>query len=71
MAKNFLVDLNLNQNEVQNGVIQNLPSDPSNPIKGQVYFNTTTNRFRCYNGTTWDEMGTGGGTVEEVYGAGG
>ena len=66
MAKNFLVDLNLNQNEVQNGVIQNLPSDPSNPIKGQVYFNTTTNRFRCYNGTTWDEMGTGGGTVTSV-----
>lgn len=66
MAKNFLVDLNLNQNEVQNGVIQNLPSDPSNPIKGQVYFNTTTNRFRCFNGTTWDEMGTGGGTVTSV-----
>ena len=66
MAKNFLVDLNLNQNEVQNGVIQNLPSDPSNPIKGQVYFNTTTNKFRCYNGTTWDEMGTGGGTVTSV-----
>ena len=66
MAKNFLVDLNLNQNEVQNGVMQNLPSDPSNPIKGQVYFNTTTNKFRCYNGTTWDEMGTGGGTVTSV-----
>ena len=66
MAKNFLVDLNLNQNEVQNGVIQNLPSDPSNPIKGQVYFNTTTNKFRCYNGITWDEMGTGGGTVTSV-----
>ena len=46
MAKNFLVDLNLNQNEVQNGVMQNLPSDPSNPIKGQVYFNTTTNKFK-------------------------
>ena len=66
MAKNFLVDLNLNQNEVQNGVIQNLASDPANPIKGQVYFNTTTNKFRCYNGTTWDEMGTGGGTVTSV-----
>ena len=66
MAKNFLVDLNLNQNEVQNGVIQNLASDPSNPIKGQVYFNTTTNKFRCFNGTTWDEMGTGGGTVTSV-----
>lgn len=66
MAKSFLVDLNLNKNELQNAVIQNLASDPSNPFKGQTYFNTTTNRFRVYNGTTWDEMGTGGGTVTSV-----
>ena len=66
MAKSFLTDLNLNQNELQNAVIQNLASDPSNPYPGQTYFNTTTNRFRVYNGTTWDEMGTGGGTVTSV-----
>ena len=66
MAKNFLVDINLNKNELQNGVMQNLASDPSNPVKGQVYFNTTTNRFRVYTGTEWDEMGTGGGTVTSV-----
>lgn len=66
MAKQFLVDLNLNQNEIQNGVIQNLASNPSNPLPGQVYFNTTTNRFRVWTGTQWDEMGTGGGTVTSV-----
>ncbi len=66
MAKNFLVDINLNKNELQNGVIQNLASDPSNPVPGQVYFNTTTNRFRVYTGSDWDEMGTGGGTVTSV-----
>lgn len=66
MAKSFLTDLNLNQNELQNAVIQNLASDPSSPYPGQTYFNTTTNRFRVYNGTTWDEMGTGGGTVTSV-----
>ena len=66
MAKSFLVDINLNKNELQNGIIQNLASDPSSPKAGQVYFNTTTNRFRCYNGTSWDEMGTGGGTVTSV-----
>lgn len=66
MAKNVLVDLNLNQNELQNAVVQNLASDPSNPIKGQMYFNTTTNRYRVYNGSGWDEMGTGGGTVTSV-----
>lgn len=66
MAKSFLTDLNLNQNELQNAVIQNLASDPSNPYAGQTYFNTTTNKFRVYNGTTWDEMGTGGGTVTSI-----
>jgi hypothetical protein len=66
MAKSFLVDINLNKNELQNAVIQNLASDPTNPYKGQTYFNTVTNRFRVFNGTTWDEMGTGGGTVTSV-----
>lgn len=66
MAKKILTDINLNQLEAQNVAIQNLASDPSNPVAGQVYFNTTTNKFRCYNGSTWDEMGTGGGTVTSV-----
>lgn len=68
MAKNFLVDINLNQNELQNGVIQNLASDPNNAVAGQVYFNTQSNKFRVYNGTSWDEMGTGtgAGTVTSV-----
>lgn len=66
MAKNFLVDLNLNQNEIQNAIIQNLPANPTGVAAGFMYFNTTTNRFRVFNGTTWDEMGTGGGTVTSV-----
>lgn len=66
MAKSFLVDINLNKNELQNAIVQNLATNPSNPKPGQVYFNTTTNRFRVYTGTEWDEMGTGGGTVTSV-----
>ena len=66
MAKKILTDINLSKNEAQNVVIQNLASDPSSPVKGQTYFNTTTNKFRVYNGSTWDEMGTGGGTVTSV-----
>lgn len=66
MAKKVLTDINLTQNELQNAALQNLASDPSNPVAGQVYFNTTTERFRIFDGTEWQEMGTGGGTVTSV-----
>ena len=35
----YLVNLNLNKNELQNAVIQPLAVAPSNPKPGQVYFN--------------------------------
>ena len=66
MAKNILTDINLNKLEAQNVVIQNLASDPSNAVKGQVYFNTTTNKQRVYNGSTWDEWDSNSGTVTSV-----
>ena len=66
MAKSFLVDLNLNQNEIQNGVIQNLASDPQSGIKGQIYFNTTVNKLRVYNGSEWVNLEKGTGTVTSV-----
>jgi len=66
MAKNFLVDLNLNQNEIQNGVIQNLASDPAEGLKGQIYFNTAVNKLRVYNGTEWVNLEKGTGTVTSV-----
>lgn len=66
MAKKVLTDINLTQNELQNAALQNLASNPSNPVAGQVYFNTTTEKFRIFDGTEWQEMGTGGGTVTSV-----
>ncbi|MDV7992064.1 hypothetical protein [Rhodococcus sp. IEGM 1374] len=64
MAKKYLIDIDLAKNSLNNARVQNLASDPSSPVKGQVYFNTTSNKFRVYNGTTWDEMGTGSGGGE-------
>lgn len=56
----YLVPIDLSQNELQNPQMQNLASAPSNPVAGQFYFNTTTNKAMVYNGTEWVpwEVGT-------------
>lgn len=33
-----------------------LNADPSPAAKGDVYFNGSTNKLRCYNGTTWNDL---------------
>jgi hypothetical protein len=35
---------------------QNLDADPSNPKKGDVYFNSTANILYCWNGTSWNAL---------------
>ena len=32
--------------------IQVLATDPTNPVEGQVWYNTTTNKMKGYNGTS-------------------
>ena len=54
-VRNYGADLNLQQNELQNAVLQNLASAPSNPKKGQSYYNTTDNKAYMWNGTSWVE----------------
>jgi len=56
--KNVLVDIDLNQNELQNGVIQNLASDPASGSKeGRFWMNTTTHKPMYYDGTENQEFG--------------
>ena len=58
MAQQFLVPINLNKNEIQNARFQNLATAPSNPVKGQYYFNTGTNMLMIYDGTKWITSGS-------------
>ena len=53
----YYANLNMNQNELQNAVIQNLPSAPSNPKPGQLYFNTgsTPKKLYYWNESEWIE----------------
>lgn len=57
MSKKFLTHIDLGKNELQNGVVQNLASAPSSPVKGQIYYDTTLNKFGIWNNTAWVYLG--------------
>lgn len=54
---NLLVNLNLNKNQLQNAVIQPLATPPSNPVEGQIYYNSSDKFIYRYNGTDWGPIG--------------
>lgn len=49
----FLSNLNLNKNELQNVRIQNLATAPASPVAGQMYFNTADKTLYVWNGSAW------------------
>jgi hypothetical protein len=53
MSRSFLTSINLNQNQLLNAVLHNLPAPPSNPMPGQIYFDTVQLGEFVWNGTAW------------------
>jgi hypothetical protein len=53
MAINYLNNIDLNKNEILNGVIHVLATAPLNPVEGQIYYNSTDSKLFFYDGTNW------------------
>jgi len=60
MSRRFLTNIDLEGNELLNGVIHNLSEDPENGESGQIYYNTADQVLKIYNGATeeWQAVGS-------------
>lgn len=63
----YLVNVDLNQNQLVKARIENLSSAPGSPVEGQIYFNTTDNNLYVRAGSAWVDL-TNAGTVTSVTG---
>lgn len=53
----FLTNLNLLSNELQNAVIQVLATNPTSGKIGQIYYNSADKALMQYDGTQWKKVG--------------
>lgn len=53
----FLTNLNLLSNELQNAVIQVLATNPTGGKIGQIYYNSADKALMQYDGTEWKKVG--------------
>ena len=60
MARKFLTPIDLNKLELRNARIQNLAGAPAEPVAGLIYFDTTLNLLRVWDGSAWTNAGVQG-----------
>ena len=58
MSKKFLTSIDLTKNQIVNVAVHNNAGNPSSPVAGQIYFDTTTGvkKLFLYNGTAWIDL---------------
>ncbi|RLC09883.1 MAG: hypothetical protein DRI24_21115 [Deltaproteobacteria bacterium] len=56
MARRFLTNIDLNNNEIQNIVVHKLATAPSSPTEGQIYYNTTSERYMLRQAAIWKDV---------------
>lgn len=67
-TRKYNAHVNLNQNELQNAVVQNLATAPSNPKEGQIYYNTADKSYYGYKNGSWVRLDAQGTTYTEGTG---
>lgn len=50
--------IDLDKHELRNAVLQNLGADPGTPLEGQFYWRSDTNKWRVFDGATWQDIAT-------------
>ena len=52
-SRKFLINLNMDQNEIKNMLLDKRNTAPNSPAAGQIYYNTTDKKIYIYNGIEW------------------
>ena len=71
MSKKFLVNIDMGGNQIVSpvlnaAVVYGTSSDPGSGSTGQIFYNTTSNVIKYWNGTSWTPLSTGGTAVSSL-----
>lgn len=64
--RKFMVGIDLNLNELLNGVIQKLATDPVSLVEAQIWYNTAQKQLKIYDGVEVKTLAVGGDLVSAV-----
>jgi hypothetical protein len=68
MARIFLTNIDLQNNQLVNFVAEKLATDPSTPAIARIVYNTTSNKLEYYNGTAWVVLDNNSGNADQLDG---